>query len=323
MSISMSRFAVLKMDEEADPSNRTQAKPKAVANGKGKTQVTSKGQKKGTATGQGQGQGKSKQKSNKSQAQGKNASQFDEWQEVDDKLSDQQYVNDLKTALLLSKTQNEGKPTRASSSPDAEEGEKEGKGKKGKKKPPTVSLEEFRDQIPNDSKHGVRKVLPPTAEASGGVLGSDEDEMMRAIQLEAEKLLRIDSQTSEQKKKKKTPTKETNVRLLEIQEKLHKKDVEVLSLQEEAKKLREELLQVKMRNKKLCSILSMGEMMEKTEILIQLDKLTQIKDELTQQVTSLHVSLEQEKSKVHSLQDELKKVNTSNYKKRSEDLSNK
>lgn len=46
---------------------------------------------------------------------------------------------------------------------------------------------------------------------------------------------------------------------------------------------------------------------EKAEILVQVEKLSGIKDELTDQVTQLHAALEQEKSKVHSLTNDLKK----------------
>lgn len=46
---------------------------------------------------------------------------------------------------------------------------------------------------------------------------------------------------------------------------------------------------------------------EKAEILLEVDKLSQEKVDLTAQVAQLHTSLEQERSKVHSLQNELKK----------------
>lgn len=40
---------------------------------------------------------------------------------------------------------------------------------------------------------------------------------------------------------------------------------------------------------------------DKAEVLVQLDKLQRVKDELTDEVASLHAQLEQERSKVHSL----------------------
>ena len=54
---------------------------------------------------------------------------------------------------------------------------------------------------------------------------------------------------------------------------------------------------------------------EKAEILQQVNTLTQIKDELTEQVTNLTCDLEKERSKVHSLQNEITKlkVGTSNH----------
>ena len=52
---------------------------------------------------------------------------------------------------------------------------------------------------------------------------------------------------------------------------------------------------------------------EKSELLIQLDELTNIKNELSLQIESYHINLEQEKSKVHQLEKELRKLKMVTY----------
>ncbi len=48
-------------------------------------------------------------------------------------------------------------------------------------------------------------------------------------------------------------------------------------------------------------------MKEKSELLSQIDELTATKDYLTQQVVGLNANLQQEKSKVHQLENDSKK----------------
>ncbi|XP_042907052.1 G kinase-anchoring protein 1 isoform X2 [Parasteatoda tepidariorum] len=123
------------------------------------------------------------------------------------------------------------------------------------------------------------------------------------IEEDAEKII-----TKEQKQEqyKINPVIES-ARLLQYQEDMRKKDEEIATLNESVQKLKEELKNVKSRNKKLYQILESGEMREKAEILVQIDQLTSVKDELTDQLSEYHTALEQERSKVHSLQMELKK----------------
>ncbi|MBN3284939.1 GKAP1 protein, partial [Polyodon spathula] len=66
-------------------------------------------------------------------------------------------------------------------------------------------------------------------------------------------------------------------------------------------------------------MLQLGEMKDKAEILLQVDELMNIKQELSTQVNSLHVALEQEKSKVKGLQsDQPKHQGNKKGKKNSE-----
>jgi len=75
----------------------------------------------------------------------------------------------------------------------------------------------------------------------------------------------------------------------------------------EIQSLNQKLAEAKLRTKKLTEILLSGEMKEKTEVLVQVHKLEKVKDEL---VTSLGVTtgqLEQERSLVSLLEQEIRK----------------
>ncbi|RWS10006.1 G kinase-anchoring protein 1-like protein [Dinothrombium tinctorium] len=89
----------------------------------------------------------------------------------------------------------------------------------------------------------------------------------------------------------------------------------------EITRLREELISVKQKNKKMAEIFKSGEMKEKAEILIENEKLTQMNEELREEVSRLYTALEQEKSKVHEMQDKLKRLSYNH--KRSEDSFSK
>eukprot|EP00794_Sanderia_malayensis_P009697 gene9697-10688_t len=71
--------------------------------------------------------------------------------------------------------------------------------------------------------------------------------------------------------------------------------------------LKEELAEVKKRNKQLCFILGQGEMRDKSDILLQVDQLTNVKDELSAELSDMHSALEQERSKVSTLKLEIAK----------------
>jgi hypothetical protein len=93
--------------------------------------------------------------------------------------------------------------------------------------------------------------------------------------------------------------------------------------------LREELFNVKTRNKKLCGILLQGEskilmfdnlffclpniisiflqiVKEKSQLLVEMDKISKVKDELTTELENMSSQLQQERSKVSALTDSKK-----------------
>merc|ERR1712212_1055810 len=98
---------------------------------------------------------------------------------------------------------------------------------------------------------------------------------------------------------------------------IDEKDKEIDKLNEVNEKLKEELAQVKKRNKQFCFILAQGEMKEKSEILLQVDELTNVKNELSEELADMHTQLEQERSKVSTLKLELTKAQNQRSKTKS------
>lgn len=98
---------------------------------------------------------------------------------------------------------------------------------------------------------------------------------------------------------------------------IEEKDKEINKLKELNDQLKDELSQVKKRNKQFCFILAQGEMKDKSEILLQVDDLTNIKNELSEQLEEMHVALEQERSKVSNLKAELDKQQNQRTKSKS------
>lgn len=55
-------------------------------------------------------------------------------------------------------------------------------------------------------------------------------------------------------------------------------------------------------------------MKSKAELVVELDKMTKVRDELTQEVLNLSAQLEQERSKVNQLTLDVKKAHVSSHK---------
>ncbi|XP_032829560.1 G kinase-anchoring protein 1 isoform X2 [Petromyzon marinus] len=103
-----------------------------------------------------------------------------------------------------------------------------------------------------------------------------------------------------------SPVLET-VRIEQLKDGLAKKDKEIADLKVVTAEWEVKFKEVKKRNAQLLYMLQQGEMKEKSDVLLQVEELTNIKNELTQQVSDLHTALEQERSKVKTLQAELVK----------------
>ncbi|KAK8729598.1 hypothetical protein OTU49_008558, partial [Cherax quadricarinatus] len=111
------------------------------------------------------------------------------------------------------------------------------------------------------------------------------------------------------------------VRASQYEAELEKRDFEIQALRLEVDSLKSELLLVKTRNKKLCEVFCSAEMKSKAELVVELDKMTKVREELTQEVSNLSAQVEQERSKVNQLTLDLKKSH--GKKKQNSDASNK
>lgn len=58
-------------------------------------------------------------------------------------------------------------------------------------------------------------------------------------------------------------------------------------------------------------VISASEMKSKAELVVELDKMTKVRDELTQELLNLSAQLEQERSKVNQLTLDVKKAHVS------------
>lgn len=280
------------------------------------------------------GNGVSKNKTkggNQSQSSGNQRApsekQWEEWKKKDSEFVSETYEQDLQQALLLSRIDYEEKKDvyeaiqKESENKQTNQQKKKKKGSQKKEKG-TMSLDEFQNLHPSEIESGSylkssnaamddfeiqEKTAPPV----------DESDFFDKIEEDAGKIIsREHRQESFKKLSLSTKPKPESARDLQYQDELEKRDLEIKSLTETVQKLQDELKVVKTRNKKLCSILATGEMREKAEILVQIEQLTSVKDELTEQVSELHAALEQERSKVHTLQTELKKCHNNRKDRR-------
>lgn len=229
-----------------------------------------------------------------------------DWQKRDKDLVEGMFENELKEALLASKIEYEANQE----SKDMNENATENsiplpKKKTGNKKGlTTMSLDEFNHLLPEPEKKENKNFKPAM---------NTESHFFDEVNQEADKLIKVEKTKSAIRKKKSGPKpKEADIseapRLAQLQEELRESKIEVERLCLENETLRQELLNVKTRNKRLCSILVQGEMKEKSEILVEMEKLAKVKEELTIEVNSLAIQLQQERSKVSALTNEAKKT---------------
>ncbi|XP_078699467.1 G kinase-anchoring protein 1-like isoform X1 [Branchiostoma floridae x Branchiostoma belcheri] len=259
---------------------------------------------------------------------GEAAHQWEEWKLKDAQFTDHTFEDDLQKAIMMSKLEYEQQrlfyddpALKAALEEDKGPNRKERrKHLQGKDKPVTMSLDQF--QAVADAEEDLRTVVPqavvqrtepevkehkskkkksPAAEEDGKFFDKVEQDTKKLLNIERRKEeLRMSSKSSDH-------GGGAGIRVAEMQVELEAKDLEMAELKEEMTKLKSDHLQVKKRNKQLLVILAQGEMKDKAEVLQQVDDLSQIRDELTQEVAELHAALEQERSKVSTLKAELLK----------------
>ncbi|GFW19404.1 g kinase-anchoring protein 1 [Trichonephila clavipes] len=330
-----SRFAVLKLedDEDIEGINKASKGSKTQNSGqanKNKSNGKSKKKKKvaseiaelqNMAFGTINNKPKPKSSSNNSKGNHVNQNsqkQWEEWKAKDSEFVSETYEQDLQEALLLSKIDYEEKKDVYDALQKEAEQNKLGVNKKRKKNNQKkdkgiMSLDEFQNLGSENDVGNVHKGNSDDIDVPQKHL--EDTNFFDKIEEDVEKII-----TKEQKQEqfKSYNSDQEAPRFLQFQEELRKKDAEITLLNAKVNKLKEELKSVKSRNKKLYGILESGEMREKADILLQIDQLISVKDELTEQVSEYHTALEQERSKVHALQSDLKKYQQNNKKPRTE-----
>ncbi|XP_053480335.1 G kinase-anchoring protein 1 isoform X2 [Ictalurus furcatus] len=198
-------------------------------------------------------------------------------------------------------------------SPKAKGGGKKEKKKnqQGKDKRITVSLKDFQQEVNMDppNKRPEREEPKPanTAAHEKRFFNQLEDDVNRIVQRDKR---REQFSCSAGQEVNTSSEQEQDVRTEQLKFELEKKDQEIEKLKKTISQWEERYKEVKARNGQLLKMLQQGEMKDKAEILQQVEELLNIKEELTKQVTLLHASLEQERSKVKGLQSEQPKHQT-------------
>ncbi|XP_046727979.1 G kinase-anchoring protein 1 isoform X2 [Silurus meridionalis] len=200
-------------------------------------------------------------------------------------------------------------------SPKAKAGGKKEKKKnqQGKDKRITVSLKDFQHEgnVDPPSKRSEREEPKPTNTSAHEkrFFNQLEDDVNRIVQRDKRRE-QYSCSTGQEVNTSSEQEQDRDVRAEQLKFELEKKDQEIVKLKKTITQWEDRYKEVKARNAQLLKMLQQGEMKDKAEILQQVEELLNIKEELTKQVTVLHASLEQERSKVKGLQTEQPKHQT-------------
>ncbi|CAH1953776.1 unnamed protein product [Acanthoscelides obtectus] len=213
-------------------------------------------------------------KKSKSKSKSEHNKQWEDWKKKDDEFVNENFEQDLQCAILQSKldfeTQKKNSVSVIMTTQD----------KNKKKKTKTMSLDQFLDNSPNKDKETSK-------------LQDDTNFFENAISSAKEE---VKKERVEEKRRQRANNIEEIITLAQCQEKLQKEKQINEELRKELEDAKKEITMVKKRNKTLCSMLSQGEMKDKAAVLLELEKLTTMKEELTEEVARLHKLLEQERS---------------------------
>ncbi|XP_031673344.1 G kinase-anchoring protein 1 isoform X4 [Oncorhynchus kisutch] len=243
---------------------------------------------------------------------------WQQWKQRDNQLTSELYEADLEKALMMSKLEfeqhkqdDDGTDTPSPKSRGAAVGKKDKKkNQQGKDKKMTVSLKDFQAEGDQSKKQDKEEPKPP-APPEDKFFNKLEDDVSKIVQQEKRREQFSNSTGLEVT----TSTEhEPDPRTEQLKDDLEKKDQEIDKLKKVISQWEVKYKEVKARNSQLLKMLQQGEMKDKAEILLQVEELLNIKEELSSQVTSLHASLEQEKSKVKGLQTDQPKHHQGNRK---------
>ncbi|KAJ8718468.1 hypothetical protein PYW08_002705 [Mythimna loreyi] len=289
-----SRFAGLKIeDDDYTPNDNQKAKKQSKINNVKKTEPPKK-----TKTVVTKPQTAPKKK--KSKQQPVSADQWEQWKQKDEEMVDGNFETELQQAILLSKLDFEEKKDIYKQSKKDSEIEKKvieqsaKAGSKKQKKKNVMSLDQFNDMmnIGEDSNMKFNHI-------------EDQQEDTKSPDKDTEFFERVKTETKNEllkdkiydRVKNRQPASDEIITRVQFADALERKDREIAALKEEVVTLKHELYTVKSRNKKLCNILGQGEMKDKAEVLIEVERLRSVQAELTAEIASLHTDLEKERSK--------------------------
>lgn len=254
--------------------------------------------------------------------------QMQQWIQHDQDLVDDLYNEDLKRAIELSRVeqemfenmksqmQNDIKSIQQSSSFQDDDNEPMSsippaiKKERKKKTLKTISLEEFRqhveDTLPLQKEEDERKKEHAISSISAPNFFDEVDKQANNIKRNEEAREKFHN-LQEKEIGKRKQDKKTNKRDQQASE---EKDQIIKKLNGKITEWEEQFKHVKKRNKQLLMMLQQGEMKDKSELLLEIERLCVIRDELTEEVSSLNKNLEQERSRSRKLKDELSKFQT-------------
>lgn len=212
--------------------------------------------------------------------------QWSKWQEKDTEIVESHYEKDLEQALMLSKLDFEANKTKYLKS----EREVKTTGKSKKSRP--LSLQQFQSKVDKDTAEKEvqkqRKEEETEYNRKFTFFEQINRETKQIIQKEQFKALVANREYSDDKslveenENCKSPSPEAS---------------EMDQLKAENAALRAEVETLRSKYKKIYSVLKTGEMKDKTELLIEIEKLKRTQEDMTAEMTALYVQLEQEKTK--------------------------
>ncbi|CAH0724921.1 unnamed protein product, partial [Brenthis ino] len=287
-----SRFAGLKIEDDDHPGNDNQKSKKNKMNPGKKIDPPKKPK---TANNKSQSVATKKRKHKLVEA---TTEQWEMWKQKDEEIVDGNFETQLQEAILLSKLDYEEKKDVYKELKKAAELEKKldeqaRPGNKKQKKKNVMSLEQFNEMVTSNEDPNFMNVT---------TIKTQEEQ--KPVDKDTKFFDRVQDDTKNELLKEKIIERVRNQSVpdevltrIQFAEALEKKDKEIIDLKKEVTTLKAELLTVKSRNKKLCNILGQGEMKDKAEILVEVERLRAVQAELNAELASLHTDLEKERSK--------------------------
>ncbi|KAG6444955.1 hypothetical protein O3G_MSEX003624 [Manduca sexta] len=309
-----SRFAGLKIEDDDYPhphpqssSGDSQKTKKNKTNTAKKIEPSKKTKNNGNNN---KSQGAAKKKKTKQGQASDN--QWEMWKQKDEELVDGNFECELQQAILLSKLDYEEKKDvykqlKKEADTEKKMSENTRTNNKKQKKKNVMSLEQFNDMMNNGDENKATTEEETTTTDEIKIPDKDTEFFERVKDETKHELLK--DKINDRVRNSQAPS-DAFITRVQFAYMLEKKNEEIAALQEEVSSLKQELRTVKSRNKKLCGILGQGEMKDKAEVLVEVERLRAVQAELTAEIATLHSDLEKERSKNTDPRSKDKKYNT-------------